>query len=580
MVFRGMAATAPTRRHLKHWQCVCLYLDSQPFRAVRFPFPHEPPMSARLLRRMQGFKLVRHYHMDCSYRLSPRWRAIFQRLWDGAEDDDPAGDAGPNLIGDPFIVDANVDTMYVSLLTPDDLDDDAAFDPLRRLPERLDEQCAALKEQAQAEDKAVATPWHLFDTALMMYKAGIGTKGDGKGVSWSYLLRNAYVMVRLRKTPLGQLLASFRLSAECLWMYGPQVALDGVRQMLREMWNDEEAFYALTFRLSQLHLCVDVANFAPGPADLARVLTHSRVKAFHVPSVDAESTEFATLGTFDDYLSGQPDDWDDLDAVFFHDALDPDAMFADAVDEDEANDADDEEQAADEEGAAVYLYGQRASGFAFSPGAALSAAWYDKELEERLSGKTWMRPIHRAGGWTPDMPLFRIELRFMRSVMREMQTYLGKAAGAWLDDPWEAITHYRDFWGYGVGLPPEHDAAPDVTHRGWMRLALASDDSNRSRWRTDPAWEVVQRADFGAYTPPAPLQRKKAVVHDPEAIDAEIYGLLKLRSVIHGHYQTRGIDLLHEALVFLETMADIDEEKGRDYEEEVREKARSLGRGV
>nr|MBA3822786.1 hypothetical protein [Ktedonobacterales bacterium] len=69
-------------------------------------------------------------------------------------------------------------------------------------------------------------------------------------------------------------------------------------------------------------------------------------------------------------------------------------------------------------------------------------------------------------------------------------------------------------------------------------------------------------------------------VHNPEAIDAEIYGLLKLRSVIHGHHQKPGIDLLHEALDFLEAMADVDERKGRDYEEEVREKARSLGRGV
>ena len=36
----------------------------------------------------------------------------------------------------------------------------------------------------------------------------------------------------------------------------------------------------------------------------------------------------------------------------------------------------------DESGAAVYLWGRRASGFAFAPGAALSAVIYDKALEE------------------------------------------------------------------------------------------------------------------------------------------------------------------------------------------------------
>ncbi|MBA3825467.1 MAG: hypothetical protein H0X24_16405, partial [Ktedonobacterales bacterium] len=512
MPFHGIKAAAPSRKHLRHWQRVCLYLDSQPFRSVRFPFPDDPPMSSRLLRRMQTFKLVRHCHTDCTYRLAVRWRSLFQRLWDGADDEETVVDAVPNLIGDPFIVDANVDTMYVSLLAPES-EGDETLDKLRLLPAHLNDVCGRLKEQAQAEDKAVETPWHLFDTSLMMYKAGIGTKGDGKGVSWSYLLRNAYVMLRFRKTPLGQLLGSFRLSAECLWTYGPQVALDGVRQLLRQMWNDDEAFYGLTFRLSQLHLCVDVANFVPSPADLDRVLTRSRVKGIHVPSVSDESAEFAVMGTFDDYLSGQPDEWDDLDPAFFADDGDPDAFVADAEDDEDSDEGD--ETPADEEGAAVYLFGPRASGFAFSPGAPLSAAWYNKELEERLSGKSWMRVVHQAGGWTPDMPLFRVELRFMRPVMREMQTYLGKEAGAWLDDPWQAIEHYGDFWGYGVGLPPEHDHAPDVTHRGWMRLTIPSEDSNRSRWPTDPAWEVIQRADFGSYAPPMPLLRKKAVVHNP-----------------------------------------------------------------
>src|SRR5262249_40950655 len=156
--------------------------------------------------------LVRHSNWDCTYRLHRRWRSILQHLWEGT-DDEATSDAVPNFIGEPFIADANADTMYVSVLAPESLDDEE-LDKLRLLPKQLDGLCTTTKEQAQAEDKAVVTPWQIFDTSLMMYKAGVGTKGDGKGVSWSYLLRNAYIMLRLRKSPLGQLLASFRLSAE------------------------------------------------------------------------------------------------------------------------------------------------------------------------------------------------------------------------------------------------------------------------------------------------------------------------------------------------------------------------------
>jgi hypothetical protein len=65
-VFHGYNAHPPARKHLKHWEQVRLYLDSQPYRAVKHPFPESPPMSVRLFKRMAQFKLVRHYDSDCS----------------------------------------------------------------------------------------------------------------------------------------------------------------------------------------------------------------------------------------------------------------------------------------------------------------------------------------------------------------------------------------------------------------------------------------------------------------------------------------------------------------------------------
>jgi hypothetical protein len=86
-------------------------------------------------------------------------------------------------------------------------------------------------------------------------------------------------------------------------------------------------------------------------------------------------------------------------------------------------------------------WGRLASGFAFSPGGALAAAWYNEALDERLSGKRWMEDDHRAGGWTPDLSLFRIEGRFTREIFREIAVALGwrKATGA-MTPGWRGTT--------------------------------------------------------------------------------------------------------------------------------------------
>jgi hypothetical protein len=87
------------------------------------------------------------------------------------------------------------------------------------------------------------------------------------------------------------------------------------------------------------------------------------------------------------------------------------------------------------------LWGRRASEFAFAPGAALSAVIYDKALEERRSGKRWMEAVHAAGGWRAEMPLFRVEGRFTREILREIAAGLSLAQGDWCDDPWLALDH-------------------------------------------------------------------------------------------------------------------------------------------
>ncbi len=584
MVFTGMRAAPPTRRYLRHWEAVCRALDAQPYRAVSYPFPTDPPMSARLFKRMARYKLVRHRD-DCRWQLSPRWQVILRRLWEATPPDNPpASEPAHDDEGIPFITDTGVDTLYVNLLA-------------QHLPQSLIQACDALKAQAQEDDQTVETPWLVFDAPLSMYKAGVGTRAKGHGVSWSYILRNGMVMVLLRKAPLAGLVGSVRLSAECLWTYGPRAALDRLRTDLETVWRRAEpgSFRGVTWQLSQIHLCADVAQWTPQPEDLARLLTRSRKKAVHLPSAAEVELAFANAAagetTLDDaWLSGMlPPDWEGLPL----DLLGPVALAETATDDDAANGADSEEvvgdaddsdlEWADEQGTVVHLWGQRVSGFAFSPGADLSAVWYDKLLEERRSGKRWMEAIHTAGGWHQEMALTRVEVRFRRGVLRELaaQVRTKSESSAWFDDPWQCLDHLQDLWTYFAGLPPEADTAPDVTHRGWMRLVVPDgQDSNRSRWRTDPTWELLQRARFHSDAIPLPLQRAPHVRHDLDQVDAELYGLLKLRAAIRGQYLDTTATLSQELRAFADRMEVVDVERGRDFAEEVREKARMLGKPV
>jgi len=566
-MFMGIAAPPPAKRRLRHWEHVCRFLDAQPYRAVAYPFPDEPPMSARLFRRMARFRLVRHRD-DCRWQLSPRWQAILLRLWEGVVE----GEVSTELTEEvdlnepqPFVAAANVDTAYVNLFA-------------ERLPERLLAACAELKARAQEEDDTVETPWIFFEAPLSMLKAGVGTSAKRRGVSWSYILRNAMVMLLLRKAPLNGLAGSVRLSAECLWTYGPRGALDGMRDGLRALWCWAQArgFAAVTFQLSQIHLCADVVHFVPQPADLSRLVTRSLKKAVHIPSVEEEQAawmagEVGALVVDEPWLVEMvPEEWADISHELYEEQAEAEWG------------ADDEEEGlswADEAGAAVHLWGQRASGFAFSPGGDLSAVWYDKVLEERRSGKRWMEPIHRAGGWDGQAPVTRVEVRFRRSILRELAG-MQSEEGRWFDDPWRCLEHLGDLWAYFAGLPPEADTAPDMTHRGWMRLTVPDvRDTNRSRWATDAVWQVIQRAQFGNRLPAA-LRRLPRGTHDLEQVDAELYGLLKLRGALRGEYLDTTVTLSLELRAFAKRMEEVDEEKGRDFADEVREKARQLGRPV
>jgi hypothetical protein len=569
MAYHGTHADAPARKHLRHWDKVCRYIETQPYRSVAFPFPKDAPMmSVRLLKRMARFGLIRHRD-DCTWRLAKNWWFILQRLWDSTPNDPPPAlpDADHPL---PFVVDAGIDTLYVNLL--------AAAMPLGML-----HACEALKALAQARDEPIETPWQLWGAPLSMWKAGKGSSKKGKGTSWGYILRNEWVELRLRKTAVGDIVGRVHFLAKLLWVHGPRPALDAVAGLLETLWfwdydpeqdDPDDPLAMPRWQTSEMHLCADIAHFTLQAPDLERVITRSIHQVAHVPSL--ASTHYGTPD-FNDEWEDEPDD--------FVPDLDPDDLYADPDiddDEEEPGDEPEDEDLAQDEGAEVHLWAKRVSGFSFSPGGDLMVVFYDKPLQEKAWDIDWMRAIHEAGGWDGVARLTRTEARLRRPTLRGLKVAFGNRDAGWIDDPYQAIQHQQDCWSYVVGLPPEADV-PDVAYRGWLRLAVATEDENRGRWPTDPVWHVIQRAHFSD-TAPVPLVMQQERKPNLLQLDAEVYGLLKLRSVLRGAQLDDTLTIQQEMAAFYvrlqERDKELDDDKVQRFPNEVREKARMMGKAV
>nr|MBA2678824.1 hypothetical protein [Ktedonobacteraceae bacterium] len=405
-------------------------------------------------------------------------------------------------------------------------------------------------------------------------------------------------------TPISGIVAMVHLGAECLWLHQPKPSLDLMVNCLKSMWSDREAFKSVTYQTSQIHLCADIAHFPLTLDHLPNLVTHSIKRAVHVPSLDDldlddTGLEPDTSYSDDDYdylISGiVPDGWGDDDGDL-GELPDPYNEPDDEFDEDDESDDDDDDEdqegegdTSDEneqtrwdvDGGKVHWRGQRVEGIGFSPAGAMSAAWYDKILEERkaLHKKPWMREIHKAGGWEVGMQLTRVEFRPKRPVLNEWQAALGQAKGErWFDDPYVTVEHLGDMWGFFAGLADEHDLAPESTYRGWMRLTTPNrHDSRRSRWPTSPLWQVVQRVPFSEGMP-KPLKRVREAKPDLSQLDAEILGMFITRAMLRGTYLQQPAELAREMEAFEDRMCEEEASKIAGFGEAVRERARMGGK--
>jgi len=109
-----------------------------------------------------------------------------------------------------------------------------------------------------------------------------------------------------------------------------------------------------------------------------------------------------------------------------------------------------------------------------------------------------------------------------------------------LDDPWTFLEYAGEVWAYVVGqvAHAEDTATTCATIASqvdiaWIRRVLPEVDSNRSRWPTDPVWQVVQAAPFtAAPTKARRLMRREQHVHAVEQLDAGAYGYLISRTAL------------------------------------------------
>jgi hypothetical protein len=122
------------------------------------------------------------------------------------------------------------------------------------------------------------------------------------------------------------------------------------------------------------------------------------------------------------------------------------------------------------------------------------------------------------------------------------------------------------------------DVPPEVVDVAWIRrVAPRDDETNRSRWDTDPVWRVVQAAEF-APTPLAArrLVRRRQREYDVRTVDQALLGLLKRReALLHPDPSGRDVSVALRDLVRpleLEVVA-----RGQAFDAAVRRKRQEQG---
>jgi hypothetical protein len=357
---------------------------------------------------------------------------------------------------------------------------------LPALPDGLEADLDLLKAASQEADDDVPTAWTFAGETLYI-------KAHGSGRQWRWILHCPSLHLDVGRGKLNGIVGKARLASAFLWEQAPGLALATLYAFLVGFFGE-----GFTLQVSETHLCCDVAGWDLSLADARAFVSRARTRRSHVlraEEYDAEAVDLPDEATGVSYQ-----------APTFQ----------------------------------VTTDGRLCVAYDFSKTAPHSCIVYDKTREIRRSRKDWMRAIWERAGCDGQGRIIRVEFRYERECLRELEV---EEAYAFLDQ-------LPGLWAYST--------------IEWLRHTVPDpSDSNQGRWPITPLWRAIQQAAFFDAGEPAVRERKTA-------------GDLRLICQMLAGCSTKAAALLANALPranaadfltwFYDWMAAYHEEKGVSFE--------------
>jgi hypothetical protein len=206
---------------------------------------------------------------------------------------------------------------------------------------------------------------------------------------------------------------------------------------------------------------------------------------------------------------------------------------------------------------------------AFSQTAPHSATLYNKprEIRTKSHDKLWMADIWRRNHWDGIAPITRIEMRYAREALHELQ---------WRrTDPHTGLPETVRCEGIDATLE-SLDRLWAYSTRQWLRHTTPN-HKPRAEWPASPWWQAVQQATFGKVQT-APAQRQKAHAYHEGRILAAVLGYLESWSAYRaGKRVPSTLDLSTVARELVCKADDHCAARGSDFAREVLKKRKRIG---
>src|SRR6476469_9510546 len=242
------------------------------------------------------------------------------------------------------------------------------------LPEVLAEPLEELKRRSQEAEEDLPTPWRFAGEVLFI-------KPHGAGRQWRWILHSPSIHVDVGLGKLTHIVAKARLSSAFLWEHEIGTALTLLYGFLADLLQ-----VPFTLQVSEVHLCVDVANWELSLDDLSAFITRSRSKGLRLGSDAADEELDASLEAPGPFIAPSE--------------------------------------------VRVQFAGRRLATLDFSKGAPHACCLYDKTAEIAVLRKDWMQEVWKSNGWDGESRVTRVEVRYKRECLREMKV---EEAYAFLD---------------------------------------------------------------------------------------------------------------------------------------------------